>query len=304
MVDTDTPVIVTVTSVQMPSRSASTTLTLKAPLVTAVQLTAAHTELVEKESVALEASVLGAGPFSSEVTWSVEGRLALGHHRLAGCLHGARCHRGGHAGDGHRDVRGRWHQGRLRDPRAQGSVRLRGGASPARAQLYAGNSVVFSATLVGAAPFGSKVEWKLVSGSGLLEPLPIDASRPSMRFVRYTAPRSASALSVTVQATSVYDPTKSNSKSVQVLPVPLAITEVSSGTGSNRPGWLELRNLTSAPIQLADYALRARGYDTSTNSWVFKDVMLFPLPSRLLARARTSSSRARPSPGRTSSRVR
>ncbi|EPX62953.1 hypothetical protein D187_006363 [Cystobacter fuscus DSM 2262] len=284
VVSTDTRVTVTATSVQMPSRSASTTLTLKAPLITAVQVTAARTELVEKESVAIDASVTGAGPYSSEVTWSVEGAGSLSATTGSQIIYAAPDAIGA-------DTQVTVTATSVADGSKAGSVTLVLRApfvsavelSAARSQIYAGNTVVFSATLVGAAPFGSKVEWKLVSGSGALEPLPIDASRPSMRFVRYTAPRIASALSVTLQATSVYDSTKFNSKSVQVLPVPLAITEVSSGTGSNRPGWLELRNLTSAPIQLADYALRARGFDTSTSAWVPKDVMLFPLPSRLLA---------------------
>ncbi|ATB42320.1 hypothetical protein CYFUS_007798 [Cystobacter fuscus] len=285
VVSTDTQVIVTATSVQMPSRSASTTLTLKAPLITAVKVTAARTELVEKESVALDALVTGAGAFSSEVIWSVEG--GSGSLSATSGLHVIYTAPDAIGADTQVTVTAT----SVADGTKADSVTLVLKApfvsavdlSAARPQLYAGNAVVFSATLVGAAPFGSKVEWKLVSGGGVLEPLPNDTARPNMRFARYTAPRTASTLNATVQATSVYDPTRSNSKSVQVLPLPLSITEVSSGTGSNRPGWLELRNLTSAPVQLADYALRARAFDTSTSSWLFKEVMLFPLPSRLLA---------------------
>jgi hypothetical protein len=280
----DTQVTITATSVQTPSRSASTTLTLKAPFITGVQVTAADTELVEKESVALDASVTGAGFFSSDVTWSVEGGGSLSATTGARVVYTAPDSIGA-------DTQVTVTATSVADGSKAGSVTLTLKApavtavqlSAARPQLYAGNAVVFSAEILGTPPAGSKVEWKLVSGGGVLEPLPADASRPNMRFARYTAPGTASVLTATVQATSVFDPTKIDSKSVQVLPLPLSITEVSSSTGSNRPGWLELRNNTSEPIELADYAIRARGFDISTSSWVFKDVMLFPLPSRLLA---------------------
>ncbi|OJH34176.1 hypothetical protein BON30_44430 [Cystobacter ferrugineus] len=283
-VSADTQVTVTATSVQAPSRSASTTLTLKAPVITGVEVTAADTELVEKESVALDASVTGAGFFSSEVSWSVEGEGSLSATTGARVVYTAPDSIGA-------DTQVTVTATSVADGSKAGSVTLELKAPAvtavqllaARPQLYAGNAVVLSAELLGTPPSGSKVEWKLVSGGGVLEPLPADASRPNMSFARYTAPGTTSVLTATVQATSVFDSTKFESKSVQVLPLPLTITEVSSATGSNRPGWLELRNNTSAPIDLADYAIRARGYDISTNAWVAKDVMLFPLPSRLLA---------------------
>ncbi|EPX62952.1 hypothetical protein D187_006362 [Cystobacter fuscus DSM 2262] len=284
VVSADTPVTVTATSVQTPARSASTTLTLKAPRITAVQVTAAETELSEKESVALDALVTGTGPFSPEVSWSMQGEGSLSATTGSQVIYTA-------PATIMVDTQVTVTATSMSDGRKADSITLVLKApiitavevSVARPQLYAGNSVVFSATVSGTAPFDSKVEWKLVSDGGVLEALPADASRPNMSFARYTAPRTATALTATVQATSVANPTRSESKSVQVMPVPLSITEVSSATVSNRPGWLELRNDTDESIQLADYALRARGFDTSSSTWVFKDIMLFPLPSRSLA---------------------
>jgi hypothetical protein len=284
VVSEDAQVTVTATSAQTPSLSASTTLTLKAPRISAVEVTAADTELAEKESVALDASVTGTGPFNSELNWSVQGGGALSATTGSQVIYTA-------PDTIMVDTQVTVTATSVADGGKAGSVTLVLKApsitavqlSVARAQLFAGNAVVFSATVSGTAPFSSTVEWRVVSGGGSLEPLPADASRPNMSFVRYTAPSTATSLTATVQATSVASPTRSDSKSVQVMPVPLSITEASSATSSNRPGWLELRNNTNEPISLADYALRARGYDTSVNPWVFKDIMLFPLPSRLLA---------------------
>ncbi|MFE8600140.1 hypothetical protein [Archangium violaceum] len=287
VVSTDTFVTVTATSVQTPSRSASVTLTLKSPRVTGVRVEGADTELFEKESVALDAVVTGeGGPFSTEVHWSVTGGGTLSATTGARVSYTA-------PATVSADTTVTVTAMSVADGSKAGSLTLTLKAaqvtgvqvSVGRTQLVGGNSVVFAATVSGTGPFNPAVAWKLVSGSGALEALALDPSRPNIRLLRYTAPRGASVFTATIQATSGANPTLFDAKSVQVLPVLLSIAEVSPTTLSgvlNWPGWLELRNNTSEPIQLGDYALRAEVGDPIIREGT-GTIDLFPLPSRTLA---------------------
>jgi len=281
-VEADTRVTVSVASVRTPDVSASLLLNLRAPSVTTVAVSPSGSALFARETVELEATLTGEGTFSSEVRWSVQGEGRLSATSGASVVYTA-------PDEVSSDTRVLVTATSVQTPSRSFSATVELKAptitavqvSAARAQLFAGNAVVFSASVSGTGPFSSEVEWTVVSGGGSLEPLAVEPQSPHTRSVRYTAPRTATAVSATVRATSRADGTSSGMKDVQVVPVPLSINEVSSATLYNWPGWLELRNNTQEPIALDGYALRSPAVDANTEA--DEGIKLFPLPSRVLA---------------------
>jgi hypothetical protein len=281
-VSEDKTVTVTVSSVQTPARGASATLSLKRPRVTSVEVTAPASELYAQETVTLEATVSGGGAFNPALTWSLQGAGSLSATTGASVVYTAPA---SVAADTEVTVTA----ASVSDPTVTAPYTLTLKApvitdlqvSVDRNQLFAGNAVIVSATVSGAGPFSPEVDWTVVSGGGSLEPLPVDPQSPELRSARYLAPFASAPVSATVRATARADVTMAGELSVQVVPVPLTITEVSSATVSNWPGWLELHNPTAAPIELSAYALRAQSADTTNDQ--LQGIKTFALPSRTLA---------------------
>jgi hypothetical protein len=281
-VSEDTTVTVTATSAQTPERTASATLSLKRPRVNSVQVTASTTELYSQETVTLEATVTGGGAFNPEVSWTLQGAGSLSGNSGARVVYTA-------PATITADTEVTVTASSLADPTKAGSqtLTLKPSAitgvqvAAERATVYSNNSVVFTATLSGRGPFNAEVDWTLVGGGGSLEPLPSDPGNPTIRSARYRAPSVTAPVNVTVRATSRANATLTSEASVQVTLVPLTITEVSSATFSNWPGWLELHNNTSETLDLSAYALRAQSADTTNEQ--LQGIKVFRLPSRSLA---------------------
>src|SRR5262249_41958925 len=72
-VDADVDVSVTATSVAHPGKAGATTLSLKAPRATKVELTTAHSTLFARESTSLDAVLSGIGAFPRDLSWTVTG---------------------------------------------------------------------------------------------------------------------------------------------------------------------------------------------------------------------------------------
>lgn len=281
-VDADTQVTVSVSSVGTPGVSASVTLSLQASVVTAVAVQASGSELFARETVTLSATLEGLGDYSSEVSWSVQGGGSLSATTGASVVYTA-------PEDVSTDTQAIVTVTSTQTPSRSASKTLSLKAptvtevdvSVARLQLYAGNAVVFTANVSGMGAFSADVDWTVASGGGSVEALPNDPQRPHTRFARYTSPHSPVGLMATVRATARTGGARFGEMHVQVHPVPLSFTEVSSAAPSNWPGWLEVRNNTSEPLALDDFALRAPAVNTQTEE--DQGIKVFPLPSRTLA---------------------